>query len=130
MFRALGKAQRFPNERRRLDGCLSNAETVGILMGTAALVVIAAEGWRTFHLWLANYYFRSATGPPGPCNALLQLRIVWLNATWVLSLNVADFKSLQTGLLPFAFGRTQDRGNGENLCRPHPETKAKLRPTN
>jgi hypothetical protein len=32
------------------------------------------------------------------------------------------------GLPPFAFGRTQDRGNGKNLCRPHPETRAKLRP--
>jgi hypothetical protein len=31
------------------------------------------------------------------------------------------------GLPPFAFGRTQDRGNGKNLCRPHPETRAKLR---
>jgi hypothetical protein len=33
------------------------------------------------------------------------------------------------GLPPFAFGRTQDRENGENLCRPHPETRAKIRPS-
>jgi len=33
-----------------------------------------------------------------------------------------DRVSTWSGLPPFAFGRIQDRGNGENLCRPHPET--------
>jgi len=29
---------------------------------------------------------------------------------------------------PFAFGRTQDSGNGKNLCRPSPSGNGKLRP--
>jgi hypothetical protein len=28
-------------------------------------------------------------------------------------------------LPPFVFGRTPDRGNGKNLCRPHPDTWTK-----
>ena len=32
------------------------------------------------------------------------------------------------GLPPFYFGQAQDRGNGKNLCRPHPKLGASLVP--